>query len=263
MSAGSGMEAGGSGTFPEGGESPGSRDDSAFLAVEDLAVGYGRQVVLNEVSFRIRAGEFVGILGSNGSGKTTLLKTLLGILRPISGSVRFGREGAGHPTIGYVPQRDRLDPVFLFSAREVARMGLYGRIAPGRLSGRADGDLVAECLRETGVESLADKRFAELSGGQRQRVLIARALATQPAMLVLDEPTAGVDAGASQAITELLGHLNSERRMTVLMVNHELSRVRALAGRLLWLQNGRVADGAVSEMLKPERIEELLALNAG
>ena len=164
------------------------------------------------------------------------------------------------PVFGYVPQREALDSIFLLSSQEVVLMGACGRVKPGRFLGREEKDYAQKCLEEAGAGVLARRRFSELSGGQRQRVLIARALMARPDFLLLDEPTAGIDAAAAQAILELLGRLQRERALTILMVNHDLSAVRRAVESVIWLHQGKVLHGPVGELLSREKIEEIMEL---
>jgi manganese/zinc/iron transport system ATP- binding protein len=221
-----------------------------------VAVGYDRHAVLSGIDLQVPRGSFIGLLGTNGSGKTTLLKTLAGILPPVSGEVVLHSPAV----LGYVPQRDQLDSVYIFSAFEVALMGVCGRIGAGRPIPGAERERVHECLRQTGADGFVRQRFAELSGGQKQRVLIARALAAQADFLLLDEPTAGIDAAATQAIMELLVRLHRERGITILMVNHDLSVVRSTAQHIIWIQDGKLVEGSVTDLLRREKIEEILHL---
>jgi ABC-type Mn2+/Zn2+ transport system ATPase subunit len=234
--------------------------DAPLIEFENLAIGYDESPLLANLNLSVPRGSFTGLLGSNGSGKTTLIKTMLGILPPLSGTVRFNGANGTTLAIGYVPQRETLDSVYLFSAFEVALMGVYGRVRPGRFPSRADREAVRECLASVGAEPFADQRFSELSGGQMQRVLIARALVAEPELLALDEPTAAVDADAARAIGKLLSKLRKERNLTILMVNHELHWMRQLATNLIWLRNGRAEQGPTDELLSPEHIEQMLQL---
>lgn len=227
-----------------------------IVTLADVSVGYGRRAILSSLQVEIARGSFIGLLGTNGSGKTTLLKTIAGILPPLAGKVTL------HPpaVLGYVPQRDQLDPVFILSAFEVALMGVCGRVGAGRNIPGAERERVHECLRQSGADNFARQRFSELSGGQKQRVLIARALAAQADFLILDEPTAGIDAAATQSIMELLMKLNQERGLTVLMVNHDLPAVRRTVREVIWLHQGQLLRGPVEEWLQRQKIEELLQL---
>lgn len=231
-----------------------------LLTLDHVSVGYERRVVLRDLTVRLERGSFTGLLGANGSGKSTFIKTLIGVLRPLSGEMTFHVHGGRTPTLGYVPQREVLDSNFLLSGFDVVLMGACGRVRAGRFMGRAERTLALECLRRTGAEDLASRRFSELSGGQKQRVLIARALVAQPDFLLLDEPTAGIDTAAAQAIMELLRTLNEKDGMTILMVSHDLRAVRKHARDVIWINDGKLVCGAVAELLAPGRIEELLGL---
>jgi zinc transport system ATP-binding protein len=228
-----------------------------LVILERVAVGYNGRPVLTDVNATILRGDSVGLLGANGSGKTTLLKTIAGVLRPLDGEVRFASSvRSARPVFGYVPQRESLDQSFMLSSLEVVLMGACGTVGPGRFLGRKDRDWSRECMERTGSGNLRKRRFAELSGGQKQRVLIARALVAKPDLLLLDEPTAGVDPAATSAIAELLQKLNADG-MTVLMVNHDLPVVRRVARRIFWAKDGALEQGIAGEMLSRERVEEL------
>lgn len=224
------------------------------VILEDVAVGYSGRAVLRDVTATIARGDSVGLLGANGSGKTTLLKTIAGILKPIDGEIRFG--ASKRPVIGYVPQRESIDQAFMLSSFEVVLMGACGRVGAGRFLSREDREFARECLARTGAADLEKRRFAELSGGQKQRILIARALVAKPDLLLLDEPTAGVDPGATTAIAELLQRLNTDG-MTLVMVNHDLPVVRRVSRTVLWAEDGGVEQGSATEMLSASRLEHL------
>lgn len=230
-----------------------------IVTLEGLAVGYGRQVVLEGISATVPRQGFIGLLGANGSGKTTLLKTIAGILPPLAGTIRFSSGGSARSVvIGYVPQRESLDPSFLLSSLEVVLMGACGRVGPGRMLGRQERGWARECLRRTGAEEFERKAFAELSGGQKQRVLIARALVAKPDLLLLDEPTAGVDASAVDGIVALLKRLN-EAGMSIIMVNHDLPVVKRTAASIFWVRGGKIEYGDVASMLSHEHLEQILS----
>jgi ABC-type Mn2+/Zn2+ transport system ATPase subunit len=185
--------------------------NDSLITLDNLAIGYDGQAVLSGISLCIARGSFTAILGANGSGKSTLLKTLLALQPAIAGNIRINTTDAAPIVFGYVPQFTQFDPLYLLTGFEVALMGVYGRIRVGRFVPSSERAFVRECLRATGAEVFARQRFAELSGGQKQRVLIARALATKPDVLVLDEPTAGVDAAATHALLEFISQLHEER----------------------------------------------------
>jgi ABC-type Mn2+/Zn2+ transport system ATPase subunit len=231
-----------------------------FITLDNLAIGYDSQPVLSGISLSVTRGSFTAILGANGSGKSTLLKTLLGIQPPIAGRITLHAPAGAAPAFGYVPQFTQFDPLYLVTGYDVVLMGVYGRVGPGRLVPPAERAFVRECLQATGAEEFARKQFAELSGGQKQRVLIARALATRPNILVLDEPTAGVDAAATQALLAFISHIHQERGLTILLVTHDLALVRAHAQQVVWLHQGKVLTGTAAELLRPEGLAEVLAI---
>jgi ABC-type Mn2+/Zn2+ transport system ATPase subunit len=234
-----------------------------LIALREASFGYENQPILEHVSFAVEAGDFVGLLGPNGAGKTTLLRGIVGLIPLLTGSLEYGFDRDSEP-IGYVPQRDALDPIFPLTAAEVVLMGTYARLPPLRPVGRAERGIAAERLAQVGMQAVAEQRFSALSGGQKQRVLIARALAADPCVLVLDEPTAGVDPGAASAIMDVVARLNRERDLTVLLVTHQLRMLPAFASVVIWVQGGRVTRGSAQEMLAPERVADVLgAIGAG
>ena len=235
----------------------------SLLTLDDVSVGYDQRAILSGVNLQLRRGTFTGLLGSNGSGKSTLLKTILGIIPPVGGRLTLHPVARRPTALGYVPQREALDPLFPLSSFEVTLMGACGHVGPGRFFSTADKEHARHCLRETGAEDFAKKRFSELSGGQKQRVLIARALTARPDFLLLDEPTSGIDAAASRAILELLTRLHSEQKLTLLMVNHDLPAVRRTVQDVVWIREGRVHHGPVAELLSRDKIEEILHLELG
>ena len=231
----------------------------SLIMLDNLTIGYDRQPVLSGISLSIARGSFTAILGATGSGKSTLLKTLLGLQPPIGGKIQI----AAPAVFGYVPQAIEFDPLFLLTGFEVALMGVYGRIGTGRFVPQKEREFVRECLRATGSEEFARKKFSELSGGQKQRVLIARALATKPDVLVLDEPTAGVDSAATHALLEFISRIHAERKLTILLVTHDLPLVRKHAQQAIWLHQGKVLCGAVTELLSRERMAEIFEMEIG
>jgi len=211
-----------------------------LLRMEGAALGYPGRKVLSGVDLEVREGEFLVILGPNGAGKTTLVRGILGLLPPLEGKILFPRAGrGGPPPAGYVPQREELDPLFPFSAGEVVQGGLQARLPPWGRPGRPAGE-VERCLGEVGLPGAGSRPFGALSGGQRQRVLIARALATGAALLVLDEPTAGLDPDAAERVLALLVRLHETRRLGLVFVTHLKEQVLGRATRVLEVRGGRV-----------------------
>lgn len=234
--------------------------DDWLLSLEGVAVGYDRHAVLRDVQMRLARGSFTGLLGANGSGKSTLIKTIIGVIPPLAGKIHFAHDDGKVPVLGYVPQREALDSIFLLSSLEVVLMGCCGRVGPGRFFGKEDREWARQCLLMAGAGDLRGRRFSELSGGQKQRVLIARALAARPDFLLLDEPTAGIDATAAQAIMELLRRIHVEQKLTLLLVNHDLVAMRKYVEQVVWLHEGRLTQGTAGELLTRDKLEEMLKL---
>jgi ABC-type Mn2+/Zn2+ transport system ATPase subunit len=234
-----------------------------LITLNNLSIGYNGQAVLSGISLSIARTSFTAILGANASGKSTLLKTLLGLLPPVAG--RFDMATlAGRPLVfGYVPQSIQFDSIYLLTAYEVALMGAYGRVRPGRFVPSIERAFTRECLRAAGMGEFVHKRFAELSGGQKQRVLIARALTTLPDVLVLDEPTAGVDHATTHAVLEFISQIREERKITVLLVTHDFGLVRRHAQQVLWLHEGKVLYGTADELLTSQRMTEIFEMEVG
>jgi ABC-type Mn2+/Zn2+ transport system ATPase subunit len=231
----------------------------SILTLESLSIGYDGQAILCGMSLAVARGSFTAILGANGTGKSTLLKTLLGLQPAVSGQIKITP-----PAIfGYVPQAIQFDPLYPLTGFDVALMGTFNRVRPMRFPPRTERDFVRECLRATAAEEFASKTFSELSGGQKQRVLIARALAAKPDLLVLDEPTAGVDVVATHALLEFISQIHVARKLTVLLVTHDLPLVKKHAQQIVWLHNGEVLHGSVAELFTRERMAEIFEMEVG
>jgi zinc transport system ATP-binding protein len=232
------------------------RGATAVPVVEfrEVSFSYTGEPVLQQVSFEVRAGEFVSAVGPNGGGKTTLLRLILGTVRPSTGEVRVfgGPPERARSRVGYVPQYARFDPLFPVTVLDVVRMGRVGSFAVGPYR-RQDREAAQEALATVGLAPLRWRPFSALSGGQRQRVLIARALATHPELLLLDEPTASVDRAATARLYELLVEL--ARRLTILLVSHDTGVVSRFVSEVLCV-NRTVAKHPVSR-LTGEMLSEL------
>lgn len=223
------------------------------IDVEDLSFSYQDQKVLQQVTFQINEGDFVGIIGPNGGGKTTLLKLIMGFLSPTSGKIRvFSKSPSeAQSSIAYVPQMMRFDRLFPISVLDVV---LLGRLSNLPWYGRyhvQDIEEAENALKRVGIFHLRDKSFGTLSGGQAQRVLIARALVSKPRLLLLDEPTASVDPQAQAEIYALLKELEGE--MTILMVTHDLGVAIEHVKRVLCVQQTVIT-------LTPQEVCEHFAL---
>jgi len=203
---------------------------STVVELRNLWVTYNHQAVLEDVTLDIRENTFVGVLGPNGAGKSTLLKVILGLIAPTRGEVRvFGREPRQArrrgDLIGYLPQRPLTNPRFPVSVLDVVLMGAYGRIGLGRRPGRPEREAALALLARLGIPHLANRPIGEISGGEQQRVFIARALAVNPRLLVMDEPTISLDACAQDEVYDLINHLKNELKLTVILVSHDIGAV--------------------------------------
>jgi ABC-type Mn2+/Zn2+ transport system ATPase subunit len=227
---------------------------AAFIEFDQVTLGYGGRAVLRDIDLDVAAGDFLGIVGPNGAGKTTLLKALLGTLRPIRGTIRIPERGL---VFGYVPQRQAVDETFPLTVRELILMGRFARIGLFRRPRPEDHARVVEAAEHVGIAALLDRRYRPLSGGQKQRTLIARALAAEPTVLVLDEPTNGMDLPAENAIMELVRRLHVEDRLTVVMVSHLLNVVASYVARLAIVGDGRLEVGPIATMLTDEKLTAL------
>ena len=225
----------------------------AAVELEDVTFAYAPgEPVLRDVDLRIEPGEFIAVAGPNGGGKTTLVRLILGLERPSRGSATlFGEEAGGftrRSQLGYVAQRSQLGvdaPVTVRELVAAGRLAASSLVGPLRARDRASVD---EAIRRVGLDERARVQIRRLSGGQQQRAFIAKALAGEPALLVLDEPTAGVDVDAQEELGKLLAQLNRELRVTILYVSHEFGSVEALVDRLLLVQGGIVFDGAPGDL---------------
>jgi zinc transport system ATP-binding protein len=222
------------------------------LELDDVDFSYGEgHPALVDITLRIESGEFVAIAGPNGGGKTTLLRVALGLERPTRGEVRlFGqpaRSFRDRARIGYLAQRSQIGVHAPATVREVVEAGRAPLRPVGRLR-REDHDAVDEALERVGMTHLSKRPLTRLSGGQQQRAFIAKALAARPSLLVLDEPTTGVDVEAQEALGALLDRLHSELGVTVLYVSHEFGAVEHFVHRLILVRQSIVFDGAPSDL---------------
>jgi zinc transport system ATP-binding protein len=232
-----------------------ARDDPV-IALSDVTFGYTASPVVEDISLTIDPGEYVAVVGPNGSGKSTLMKLMLGLLRPDAGTAHiFGEpshrfdDGA---RIGYVAQHASASKEMPITVREVVKMGRFPHVGFGRL-GDEDKEIVDEALRTVGMTGFADRRVTQLSGGQRQRAFIARALASEADLLVLDEPTVGVDAESVEAFYDLLASLN-DSGITILLIEHDLGAVTQHAERVVCLNRELYFDGPTDEFVESDAL---------
>jgi ABC-type Mn2+/Zn2+ transport system ATPase subunit len=220
-----------------------------LVQLSGASFGYGRKPVLEEVDLEVRPGDVLGIVGPNGAGKTTLFRGILGLLKPLRGRVERNTRA-----LGYVPQRESLDPIYPLTVGEVVSMGGYRRLSGFRRPTREDRELSLRCLERVGLDHRVGEQFASLSGGQRQRALVARALMAKPALLLLDEPTSGVDQAAAERILALLKELELEG-MAVLLVSHQLGLLREAVRDVLLVSDGHVRRGTGDELFDVDALD--------
>jgi ABC-type Mn2+/Zn2+ transport system ATPase subunit len=232
-----------------------------LLELSNLEVGYEGHPILKPIDLKIHTSEIWGIVGHNGAGKTTFLKTLLGVLKPVGGEIRhpLGRP----PKFGYVPQADSIDRIFPVTGREMVALGRAARFGSTRRQTPADKAAVEKALSQVAAHPFAGRPFRDLSGGQKQRILLARALATEPEILVLDEPISGMDLAGETAIMELIRDLDRDADMSILMISHALSVLANYIEHLMIVDKIKraVLHGTVAEMLKPDHLSRLYGLD--
>jgi ABC-type Mn2+/Zn2+ transport system ATPase subunit len=240
-----------------------TRDDDRLtvgdplITFDKVTLGYGQREILKDLSFTLDAGDYIGIVGPNGAGKTTLLHAILGALKPQEGEIKTHRDPL---TFGYVPQAQTMDEQFPLTALDIVLMGRYRGMGLFRRPTQADRDRAQQALTDVGVPELAHRLFREFSGGQKQRTLMARALVSDPDILVLDEPTNDMDIAAEHATMELVDRLHRERGILVLMVSHMLNVVVNHVHQVALVGGGRFTLGTVEEIVTPDMLHKLYNL---
>jgi zinc transport system ATP-binding protein len=240
--------------------------DSAVVRLDHVSVTFRDLLALDDVSLTVAAGDFLAVVGPNGSGKTTLLKVILGLVRPDTGGVRtFGRApwelGAERWRIGYSPQVPSVDLNFPVRAAEVVLMGRYGRIGLVRRTSATDRAAAQRAMQRVGIADLADRPLARLSGGQRQRVYLARALVAEPRLLLLDEPTTGVDVASTESLYELLDNLR-RAGITIVVVSHDIGVVASYVDAVACINRRLVAHGRPDQVLTSDALEQMYGCDA-
>ena len=227
-----------------------------LVTFSGVSLGYGKKPVLSGVDFEIPKGDFLGVVGPNGSGKTTIIRAMLDTLKPLGGTVTR----AAGLRFGYVPQRDHVDSLYPLTVTDVVIMGRYDRIPLGRRPTAADRDAAQKALEQVGIPHLAGRALSALSGGQKQRALIARALVGDPNVLVLDEPTNGMDLVSTTQILGLVRELHDVRNLTVIMVSHALNEVANYVRRIGLVYDGKLRLGSVAEIISESVLTEVYGL---
>jgi ABC-type Mn2+/Zn2+ transport system ATPase subunit len=235
----------------------------SLIRFDHATFGYAHGPALLDITLEIADGEFIGVIGPNGSGKTTLLRAILGLIPPRAGSLNIFdcacQELRCHhrARIGYLPQKEMVDRDFPITVEETVLMGRAGAIGLFRRPGKSDREIVRHALEDVGIASLAARPLGELSGGQQQRVFIARALAQHPQILLLDEPTTGIDSTTQHSLLSLIQHLHRDLHLTVVLVSHDINLLAPLADRIALLKTRLYAVGPAKEVLRKEILAEV------
>lgn len=234
-----------------------------IIHFDRASFGFPGVIALQEISLDINAGEFVGVIGPNGSGKTTLCRAVLGLMPPLSGHLRIFDCSCDElrchhrARIGYLPQKGVVDRNFPVTVLETVMMGRYGALGLFRRPAQQDHDIALGALAHVGMEEYQGTALGQLSGGQQQRVFIARALAQQPQVLLLDEPTTGLDITTQHSVVDLVQHLHEELGLTVLLITHDINMIRSRVDRLVLLKTRLFASGPPTDVLKPEILRQV------
>ena len=232
----------------------------SLLTIQNLSLGYGSQIVVENLNFTVNAGDYLCIVGENGSGKTTLMKTLLHLLEPVSGKIIPG-DGLKRNEIGYLPQQTLVQRDFPASVREIVLSGCQGRCGLRPFYNKEEKKLARENMEKMGITAFADRCYRDLSGGQQQRVLLARALCATRSILLLDEPVAGLDPNVTAQMYELIEGLNREG-ITIIMISHDISAAVRYATHILHI-GGSVFFGTAEEYLASENESLFLSWKKG
>lgn len=233
-------------------------EKDVLFDLDEISFRYGTEQILDSVSLKVHGGDFLALLGPNGSGKSTLIRIMLGLQKPESGRVRIMERDISDFTawdrVGYVPQKiTDLDPLFPASVREVVAMGILPHKSWPRFLGSNDEEVIDEALDLMEMRKYKNRRIWALSGGQQQRVFIARALASQPEVLVLDEPTAGVDGATQERFYDMLERVNREKGVTMILVTHDIGVVTKHVNKVACLNQKLVFHGSHDDFCESEQ----------
>jgi len=232
--------------------------DKNIVEIKNVYFSYGEEVILNNINLEVNQGDYLGVIGPNGAGKTTLLKLMLGLIQPSRGEIKLFGEDVKRfkdwPKIGYVSQKaTQIDASFPMTVNGVVSMGRYAKKGLFRFLDHGDKEKVNRALKEVEMENYQNRLIGDLSGGQQQRVFLARALAGEPEVIVLDEPTSGVDIKAQEQFYTLLRKLNQEKHLTLILVSHDLDTVEREASELICLNRSVVYCGSPKEFRTHEK----------
>lgn len=235
----------------------------SIIRFDHATFGFPGVVALKDVTLEIMRGEFVGVIGPNGSGKTTLCKAILGLMPPLEGTLRIfdcsceKLQCHHRAKIGYLPQKGTIDRNFPITVLETVMMGRYGVLGLLKRPGNADRDIALAALSHVAMLEHQHDALGQLSGGQQQRVFIARALAQQPQVLLLDEPTTGIDIVTQHSVLDLIKRLHQDLGLTIVLITHDINMIRVHVDRLVLLKTKVYAAGPPAEVLKPDILSQV------
>ncbi len=227
-----------------------------LIKCNNLVAGYEGQTVINNLSFDVKQGDYLCIVGENGSGKSTLMKTILGLKSAVSGEILFGG-GLKQKEIGYLPQQTAAQKDFPATVKEVVMSGCLGRSGISPFYSRADKKLCNDNIELLGIKHIARRSYRELSGGQQQRVLLARALCATSKLLLLDEPVSGLDPMVTNEMYEIISRLNREEGVTVIMISHDLQGALKYGNKILHMEGGEYYFGTTEEYRSTDIFHEM------
>ena len=225
-----------------------------ILDVSHITVRYNGRVALENITFHLHESERVAVVGPNGAGKSTLFKVVAGVLQPNSGEVKiYGSRPGGHVCIGYIPQRSQVDWNFPVTVADVVMMGRSAKLGPLNWPHKRDWEHVHHALETVDISNLASRQIGQLSGGQQQRMFIARALAQEAELMLMDEPLTGLDTPSQEGILDLLDRLKKEK-VTVMVATHDLDQAATHFDRIMLINHQLVAFGQPSEVLHTDNL---------
>jgi len=228
--------------------------DQPILDVKHLTIRYNKRIALEDVTFHLHEGERVAVVGPNGAGKSTLFKAVAGVLPPTSGEVMiFGSRPRGHQCIGYIPQRTHVDWTFPVTVSDVVMMGRSAKLGPLNWPHKKDWDHVEHALETVDLLNLSSRQIGQLSGGQQQRMFIARALAQEAELMLMDEPLTGLDTPSQEGILDLLDRLKKEK-VTVMVATHDLDQASTHFDRIMLLNHRIVSFGTPDTVLHTDNL---------
>lgn len=220
----------------------------SLIDIKNLSLGYDGNIVLKNVNLKIEENDFICVVGPNGSGKSTLIKGILGLIKPISGTITFNNLKQNF--IGYMPQETKVDSNFPASVLEIVLSGTLNKKSRSLFYTKEDKKLAIKNLKILGIENLKNKHFSELSGGQRQKVLLARSLCATSKLLILDEPSNNLDSKSKKNLYDILKNLNKNYNITIIMITHDLDHNNLIGNKILSLREDDIFYGTTEDFIK-------------